>query len=90
MNKIKAGVIGATGMVGQRFVSLLANHPWFELSAVAASARSAGKTYEEAVSGRWFMPAPVPNAAKNLVVFNAAEDIDKISGALILFSPRLI
>ena len=65
--KLKVGVLGATGMVGQRFVTLLENHPWFELVAVAASPRSAGKTYEEAVGGRWKMKTPMPEAAKKLV-----------------------
>ena len=64
----KVGVIGATGMVGQRFVTLLAHHPWFRLTAVAASARSAGKTYEEAVGSRWLMPTPMPECAKKLTV----------------------
>ena len=56
MKEYRVGVVGATGMVGQRFVSLLAHHPWFRLTVVAASARSAGKTYEQAVGGRWAMP----------------------------------
>ena len=56
MKKYHVGVIGCTGMVGQRFVTLMENHPWFQLTAVAASARSAGKTYEDAVAGRWAMP----------------------------------
>ena len=64
--KLKVGILGATGMVGQRFIALLENHPWFEVTTVAASARSAGKTYEEAVNGRWkWLPlqqAPVPQA----------------------------
>ena len=59
MKQYKAGVIGCTGMVGQRFVTLLENHPWFQLTAVAASARSAGKTYEEAASPRWAMTSPI-------------------------------
>lgn len=80
MKKYKVGVIGATGMVGQRFVSLLENHPWFELVTVAASSRSAGKTYEEAVSGRWFMTSPMPEKAKKLVIKSAQEDIDVIAG----------
>lgn len=80
MKKYKVGVIGATGMVGQRFVSLLENHPWFELVTVAASSRSAGKTYEEAVSGRWFMTSPMPEKAKKLIVKSAEEDIDVIAG----------
>ena len=73
MKKWKAGVVGATGMVGQRFVSLLENHPWFELCAVAASSRSAGKTYEEAVGQRWAMPTPMPEAAKRMVVLDASD-----------------
>ena len=80
MKKYKVGVIGATGMVGQRFVTLIAQHPWFELTAVAASARSAGKTYEEAVSGRWLMQAPVPECAKKLTVRCAETDIDAVAG----------
>jgi len=82
MKKYKAGVIGATGMVGQRFVSLIENHPWFELSVVAASSRSAGKEYAQAVSGRWLMPGPIPDAAKNLTVMSAEDDIDAIAGAV--------
>jgi aspartate-semialdehyde dehydrogenase len=72
-NKLKVGVLGATGMVGQRFVSLLEGHPWFELTAVAASASSAGKSYADAVSGRWTLPTPVPTAAAGLSVGNASE-----------------
>ena len=79
MKKYKVGVIGATGMVGQRFVSLIDNHPWFELAAVAASSRSAGKSYEEATLGRWMMPAPIPRAAKDLVVREAESDLRKIT-----------
>ena len=73
MKKYKVGIIGATGMVGQRFVTLTENHPWFELTAVAASARSAGKTYEEAVAGRWFMDKPIPQAVRSLVIKNAGN-----------------
>jgi aspartate-semialdehyde dehydrogenase len=79
MKKYKVGVIGATGMVGQRFVTLIANHPWFELTEVAASSRSAGKTYEEAVSGRWLMQSPLPECAKKLVVKCAETDVEEIS-----------
>jgi len=79
MKKYKVGVIGATGMVGQRFVSLIDNHPWFELTAVAASSRSAGKTYEEAVSGRWTMQLPLPEISKNLQVLSAESDVHKIA-----------
>lgn len=71
--KLRAGILGATGMVGQRFISLLENHPWFEVTAVAASPRSAGKTYEEAVGGRWKMAAPMPEAVKKLVVMDVNE-----------------
>ena len=73
MKKYKVGVIGATGMVGQRFALLLANHPWFEISALAASQRSAGKTYEEAVQGRWLMSEPLPEALKNIPLEDAAN-----------------
>jgi len=79
MKKYKVGVIGATGMVGQRFVSLLENHPWFELAEVAASSKSAGKTYSEAVGGRWALGTPVPEAARKLVIKNAVDDMEKIA-----------
>ena len=77
--KLKVGILGATGMVGQRFISLLENHPWFEVTTVAASARSAGKTYEEAVNGRWKMDTPMPEAVKKLSVMNVAE-VEKFLG----------
>jgi len=73
-NKFKVAVLGATGMVGQRFISLLENHPWFEVAVVAASARSAGKTYEEAVGARWKMTAPMPEGVKKLVI----EDVSNV------------
>lgn len=73
MKEFKVGVVGATGMVGQRFVALLENHPWFHLAVVAASPRSAGKTYEQAVGNRWAMPTPMPAAAKNMIVMDASE-----------------
>ena len=79
MKKLKVGVIGGTGMVGQRFVSLLAEHPWFELTVIAASARSAGKTYEEAVGGRWAIDVPMPESAKSIVVKDAAGDMEEIA-----------
>ena len=72
-DKLKVGILGATGMVGQRFISLLENHPWFEVVTVAASPRSAGKTYEEAVGDRWKMDTPMPEAVKKLVVHNVNE-----------------
>ncbi len=71
--KLKVGILGATGMVGQRFISLLEDHPWFEVVTVAASPRSAGKTYEEAVGGRWKMATPMPEAVKKLVVMDVNE-----------------
>ena len=71
--KLKVGILGGTGMVGQRFISLLENHPWFEVTTIAASPRSAGKTYEEAVGDRWKMDTPMPEAVKNIVVMNVNE-----------------
>ena len=71
--KLKVGILGGTGMVGQRFISLLEDHPWFEVTTIAASPRSAGKTYEEAVGGRWKMDTPMPEKVKNIVVMNVNE-----------------
>ena len=79
MKQYKVGVIGCTGMVGQRFVTLLENHPWFQLTAVAASARSSGKTYEEAAGPRWAMAVPMPEKAKKLVVLDAEADAEKLA-----------
>ena len=79
--KLRVGILGATGMVGQRFISLLENHPWFEVVTVAASARSAGKTYEEAVGGRWKMDAPMPEAVKKLEVMNVSE-VEKVASTV--------
>jgi aspartate-semialdehyde dehydrogenase len=76
---LRVGVLGATGMVGQRFVSLLDKHPWFRLTVVAASAKSAGRTYREAVAGRWALEAPVPSRAADLTVRDAS-DVDAIAG----------
>ena len=73
MKQYKVGVVGATGMVGQRFITLLENHPWFKLTALAASARSAGKTYEDAVGSRWLMKTPMPEAVKKMVVLDASN-----------------
>ena len=78
MAKLKAAILGATGMVGQRFIQLLENHPWFEVAVVAASARSAGKTYEEAVGERWKMDTPMPEAVKKLVVMNVS-DVEEVA-----------
>ncbi len=77
-DKLKVGILGGTGMVGQRFISLLENHPWFEVVCIAASPRSAGKTYEEAVGGRWKMTTPMPEAVKKIVV-NDVNDVEKVS-----------
>ena len=71
--KLRAGIVGATGMVGQRFATLLSEHPYFEITALAASGRSAGKTYEEAVEGRWKMSSPIPEKIKNMPVMDAGE-----------------
>ena len=79
MEKYKVGVIGGTGMVGQRFITLMERHPWFELAVIAASPRSAGKTYEEAVGSRWAMDTPIPQQAKDMVVMNAESDVEKIA-----------
>ena len=71
--KLKVAVLGATGMVGQRFLTILENHPWFEVSVLAASPRSAGKTYEEAVGGRWKLDVPMPEKFKKMPVVNVNE-----------------
>lgn len=79
--KLRVGILGATGMVGQRFISLLEDHPWFEVVTVAASARSAGRTYEEAVGGRWKMDTPMPEAVKKLEVMNVSE-VEKVASTV--------
>ena len=79
--KLRVGILGATGMVGQRFISLLENHPWFEVVTLAASPRSAGKTYEEAVGGRWKMDTPMPEAVKKLVVMNV-DDVEHVASTV--------
>ena len=71
--KLRAGIVGATGMVGQRFITLLENHPYFEITALAASPRSAGKTYEEALGGRWKLQTPMPESVKNMIVIDASK-----------------
>lgn len=78
MKQYRVGIIGCTGMVGQRFATLLENHPWFEVKALAASARSAGKTYEEAVGSRWAMPTPIPASMAGMPVYDAQADMEKI------------
>jgi len=79
--KLKVGILGATGMVGQRFISLLENHPWYEVVTVAASARSAGKTYKEAIGDRWKMTTPMPEQVKQLVVMNVNE-VEKVAATV--------
>ena len=76
--KLHVGILGGTGMVGQRFISLLENHPWFEVTTIAASPRSAGKTYEDAVGGRWKMKTPMPEKVKNIVVMSVNE-VEKVA-----------
>ena len=79
MSKYKVGVLGGTGMVGQRFVSLMDGHPWFELTVIAASSRSAGRSYSEAVEGRWAMEKPIPETTGALIVLDATADREKIA-----------
>ncbi|WP_148927177.1 aspartate-semialdehyde dehydrogenase [Paenibacillus methanolicus] len=79
--KLKAGIVGGTGMVGQRFVQLLDGHPWFEVASIAASAGSAGKTYEEAVNGRWKLDTPIPDAVKQIVVQDASK-VEEVAGGV--------
>ena len=76
--KLRVGILGGTGMVGQRFISLLENHPWFEVVTIAASPRSAGKTYEDAVGDRWKMDTPMPEAVKNMIVLNV-NDVEHVA-----------
>ncbi len=82
MRNYNVGIIGATGMVGQRFALLLENHPWFNVTVLAASGRSAGKTYEEAVSGRWLMTSPIPEKMRKITVMDATADIGKITSSV--------
>ena len=79
MKKFKVGIIGATGMVGQRFITLLYNHPWFEIAVLAASSRSSGKIYSDAVTDRWAMKIAVPESVSNMIVLDAAADVQKIA-----------
>ena len=79
MKQFNVGVIGATGMVGQRFMMLLAQHPWFNVTTLAASSRSAGKTYPQAVGDKWAFENPIPQKYHNMVVMDAEKDIDAIA-----------
>ena len=78
MKNYNVGIIGATGMVGQRFTLLLADHPWLKVTALAASASSAGKSYKEAVAGRWAMTTEIPSNIADMPVLDAEKDIDEI------------
>ena len=82
MKKYKVGIIGATGMVGQRFATILANHPWFDVTVLAASGRSAGKTYKEAVGERWRIADAMPEKMADMIIRNATDDIDEIAAAV--------
>ena len=84
--KLKVGILGATGMVGQRFAILLENHPWYEVTTLAASANSAGKTYEEACGSRWKMTVPMPEKLKNIVVKDVSNVADVSSEVDFVFS----
>jgi aspartate-semialdehyde dehydrogenase len=79
--KLRVGILGGTGMVGQRFISLLENHPWYDVVTIAASERSAGKTYEEAVGDRWKMTTPMPDVVKGIVVMNVNE-VEKVAATV--------
>ena len=81
MKKLRAGILGATGMVGQRFITLLSDHPWFELTTLAASPRSEGLTYEEAVEGRWKMDTPIPEKVRTMKVMNV-NDVEKVAATV--------
>ena len=84
--KLRVGILGGTGMVGQRFISLLENHPWFEVTTIAASPRSAGKTYEEAIGGRWKMTTPMPEAVKKIIVQDVSDVKNVASSVYFVFS----
>lgn len=82
MKKYNVGIIGGTGMVGQRFATILENHPWFDVKIIAASARSAGKTYKEAVGSRWALDTPMPKSMEDMVVLDALKDIKEIASSV--------
>jgi len=79
MKNYKVGIIGATGMVGQRFITLLENHPWYDITVLAASPRSAGKKYSEVVNNRWLMSSEMPEKVKNMIIMDASNDVEKIA-----------
>ena len=80
MKQYNVGIIGATGMVGQRFATILENHPWFNVKVLAASERSAGKTYKDAVGDRWAMTVPMPKDMEDMIIMDADNDVEKIAG----------
>ena len=82
MKNYRVAVVGATGMVGQRFITLLSEHPWFHITALAASARSAGKPYAEAVGERWAMSTPIPAFVRDMVVLDASSDAERIAASV--------
>ena len=82
MKRFKVGIVGATGMVGQHFITLLANHPWFEVVSLSASARSAGKSYKESIDGRWKLSTPCPEYVNQLIVKDSMADLESIAGAV--------
>ncbi|MBQ4603546.1 MAG: aspartate-semialdehyde dehydrogenase, partial [Clostridia bacterium] len=82
MKNYKVGIVGATGMVGQRFATLLENHPWFDVAVLAASPRSAGKTYKEAVGAKWCMATDIPAKMADMIVMDATADIEKIAASV--------
>ncbi len=86
MEKLNVGVLGATGMVGQRFVTLLANHPWFNIKVLAASPRSAGKTYEEAIEGKWRIDVPMPDCVKDIIVMDVSQVEEVVKKVDFVFS----
>ena len=86
MEKLKVGILGATGMVGQRFITLLSDHPYFDITVLAASARSAGKTYEEAIGSRWKIDVPMPEKVKGMVIRNVADVEDTAGDVDMVFS----
>ena len=86
MNRIKVGILGATGMVGQNYIRLLADHPWFEINYVAASPSSSGQKFEDAVSGRWHMKTQIPDNVRDLIVGDANQVSRAIGQCDIVFS----
>ena len=89
MKKYKVGIIGATGMVGQRFATILENHPWFEVVVLAASPRSAGKKYTEALGNKWVMDTPVPASMADMIVKDATADVEEIASMVDSYSAPL-